>query len=80
MATAGIPLPGGTGMMEISFILFFGSSSLIGGTNIVWGLLFYRIFSYYIIIIHGFIQTVIDSSLDIAKNNAKQAKKDKITE
>lgn len=71
MATAGIPLPGGTGMMELSYILFFGTSSLIGGVNIVWGLLFYRIFSYYIIIIHGFIQTVIDSSLSIAKNRTK---------
>ena len=68
MATAGIPLPGGTGMMELSFILFFGTSSLIGGTNIVWGLLFYRVFSYYIIIIHGFIQTIIDSSVEYAKN------------
>ena len=74
MATAGIPLPGGTGMMELSFILFFGTSSLIGGTNIVWGLLFYRIFSYYIIIIHGFLQTVIDSSIAIAKNRTKEVK------
>ncbi len=74
MATAGIPLPGGTGMMELSFILFFGISSLIGGVNIVWGLLFYRIFSYYIIIIHGFIQTVIDSSISIAKNRTKEVK------
>ena len=73
MAASGIPLPGGTGMMELAFILFFGVSSLIGGVNIVWGLLFYRIFSYYIIIVHGFIQTMIDSSVAIIKNKTKNA-------
>lgn len=52
MASCYIPLPGGTGLMEISFILLFG---LTIGANIVWALLIYRFLSYYLIIIHGFV-------------------------
>ncbi len=52
MASSFIPLPGGTGMMEISFIFLFG---VIVGNNVVWALLAWRIISYYLIIAHGFV-------------------------
>lgn len=56
MASSYIPLPGGTGMMEIAYIILFG---VILGDNTVWGLLGWRFLSYYIIIIHGFIHELI---------------------
>ena len=54
MASVVIPLPGGTGMMELSFIALFGVSSLIGNAYIIWGLLAWRFFTYYLIILQGF--------------------------
>ena len=56
MASSFIPLPGGTGLMEISYIILFG---MILGDNIVWGLLIWRFMSYYIILIHGFVHELI---------------------
>lgn len=55
MASSFIPLPGGTGLMEISFIFLFG---LMVGNNVVWALLAWRILSYYMIIAHGFINEI----------------------
>lgn len=55
MASCFIPLPGGTGLMEISFIFLFG---LMVGNNVVWALLAWRILSYYMIIAHGFINEI----------------------
>ncbi len=55
MASCYIPLPGGTGLMELSFILLFGN---VVGNNIVWALLIFRFFTYYLIIVHGFIHEV----------------------
>lgn len=57
MASSFIPLPGGTGMMEISFIFLFGLS--LGNDNIVWALLLWRIISYYLLIAHGFLHELI---------------------
>ena len=56
MASSYIPLPGGTGMMEISYIILFGIAL---GDNIVWGLLGWRFLSYYIIIVHGFAHELV---------------------
>ena len=70
MASSFIPLPGGTGMMEISFIVLFGMTV---GNNVVWALLGWRFFSYYLILIHGFIHELIKIFKNISKN-----KKDKI--
>ena len=53
MASSFIPLPGGTGMMELSFVIMF--SDLIGSNFVVWGFLLWRFFSYYMMIIQGFI-------------------------
>ena len=60
MAAVIIPLPGGTGMMEIGFILVFGVASILGN-NVFMALLAFRIISYYLLILHGFVQTIIDS-------------------
>ena len=62
MAAAVIPLPGGTGMMEIGFILAFSTADMLGN-NVVWGLLVWRIISYYLLILHGFTQTMIDGAV-----------------
>ncbi len=66
MASSFIPLPGGTGLIEISFIFLFWSSV---STNIVWTFLFWRFLSYYLIIIHGFIHELSRIFINIAKNN-----------
>ncbi|MBR2909931.1 MAG: flippase-like domain-containing protein [Clostridia bacterium] len=76
MASVVMPLPGGTGMMEISFISLFGISSLLGH-NVVWGLLAWRFLTYYFNIIQGFTLTTIDNLVKIskAKKEAKLAMK-----
>ncbi len=50
MASSFIPLPGGTGMMEISFIFLFMDLN----NAIVFALLAWRFLTYYSILIHGF--------------------------
>lgn len=65
MASSFIPLPGGTGLMEISFIFLFG---IVVKENIVWALLLYRFISYYLIIIHGFGHELIKIGKNIYKN------------
>ena len=52
MSSSYIPLPGGTGLIEIAFIFLFG---MVVNDNIVWALLAWRFLSYYLILIHGFI-------------------------
>jgi len=67
MAAVILPLPGGTGMMEIGFILSFGSPDILGD-NVFIALLVWRIISYYLLLLHGFVQTVIDSVVRSVKN------------
>ena len=69
MASSFIPLPGGTGLMEISFIFLFG---IVVNENIVWALLLYRFISYYLIIIHGFGHELIKIGKNIYKNRQKK--------
>jgi len=57
-ASTYIPLPGGTGMMEIAFVILF--SSVIGPNFVAWGFLIWRFASYYSNIIQGFIITLVD--------------------
>ncbi len=73
MAAVVIPLPGGTGMMEFSFIAMFGVASLIGDAYIVWGLLAWRFFTYYLIILQGFVISTGSSikRLILARRNKK---------
>ena len=65
MASCFIPLPGGTGMMEVSFIILFG---MMLGDNIVWALLFWRFLSYYLVIAHGFIHELSKIISNLMKN------------
>lgn len=57
-ASTYIPLPGGTGVMEISFVILF--SSIIGPNFVAWGFLIWRFASYYSSILQGFIITLVD--------------------
>ena len=66
MASVIIPLPGGTGMMELSFMFLFGTPDLLG-TSVAIGLLVWRILSYYILILHGFAQTIVDHTVTAVK-------------
>ena len=65
MASCFIPIPGGTGMMEISFIVLFG---MILGDNIGWALIFWRFLSYYLVIAHGFIHELSKIISNLMKN------------
>lgn len=69
MASSFIPLPGGTGLMEISFIFLFGITI---GDNVVWALLIWRFFTYYLIIIHGFIHELRIIVTRLVKNGRKR--------
>ena len=69
MASSFIPLPGGTGLMEISFIFLFG---IVVGNNIVWALLAWRIISYYLILAHGFLHEVGHIAFNFIKDRKKR--------
>ena len=57
-ATSYIPIPGGSGMAEISFAALF--AKLFDNGIVFWALVMWRIFTYYLIIIIGFLYSVID--------------------
>lgn len=80
MASVVIPLPGGTGMMEFSFIAMFGVSSLIGSKYIVLGLLAWRFLTYYFPIVQGFTISTIDSIVRVVKSKKelKNAQAEKV--
>jgi len=60
-ATSYIPIPGGSGMAEISFAAIF--STLFEPDVTFWGLIIWRIFTYYLVIVVGFVFTLIDPLL-----------------
>lgn len=64
LASSFIPLPGGTGLIEIAFIFLFG---VIVGDFVVWALLIWRFLSYYLILIHGFAHEIIHISANLIK-------------
>lgn len=68
MASSFIPLPGGTGLMEISFIFLFG---IVVNDAVVWALLIWRFLSYYSILIHGFIHELIKIVKNLTVNRKK---------
>ncbi|MBQ8451963.1 MAG: flippase-like domain-containing protein [Clostridia bacterium] len=79
MASNFIPLPGGTGIIEIAFIFLFGI--VLSNSVVVWALLAWRFLSYYIIIIHGFVHEIIQIIHNFrvnGKTNEKKLKKEKI--
>jgi len=78
LSSSFFPLPGGTGMNEISFTAAFGS--VVGQTDVlVWVLLLWRFCSYYFYLIQG----VCILSYDIAYGNRKykwNVKRDNLAE
>ena len=68
MASSFIPLPGGTGMMEISFIFLFMELE----SAIVFALLSWRILTYYLIVVHGFIHELGGITRNLYKNRKKK--------
>lgn len=75
MASSFIPIPGGVGMMEISFLALFGNKNLLGPINVIWGFLLWRIISYYILILQGIFIGVGDTIFNVGKRNKKAVKK-----
>ncbi len=69
MASVVIPLPGGTGMMELSFMFLFSGEMLLGvdQANVVLGLLAWRLLTYYLTIVQGFIVSTVDSIIRMVK-------------
>ena len=78
LATTYIPLPGGSGMAEISFNALFASLFLNASGAIFWALLIYRIATYYIYIAQGFVIIVYDIVYGDKKN--KKFKETKLIE
>ena len=75
MAGSYIPLPGATGLMEIAFIALYGEYV---GDAIVWALLTWRIISYYLILIHGFIHEITKIVKNVSKSKKEGTNKDLI--
>ncbi len=69
MASSYIPLPGGTGLMEISFIFLFG---IVVNDAVVWALLIWRFLSYYLILVHGFTHELIKIVKNLIANRKKR--------
>ena len=53
------PIPGGSGMAEVSFAALF--SKLFTDGTTFWALILWRVFTYYLFIVIGFIFTLFDS-------------------
>lgn len=68
LAVGILPLPGGTGAAEISFVALFGS--LFSAGNVFWALLIWRFFSFYGHLLLGF----LTMSYDITVGDKKLSK------
>jgi uncharacterized protein (TIRG00374 family) len=61
LAASIMPLPGGTGMSEVSFMALFGALFVIsGGGAVFWAMLIWKLLSYYSYIIQGFLLLTYD--------------------
>ena len=71
MIASVMPLPGGTGAAEFSFIsLFTAWFTFANGKNIVvWVMLIWRFFTYYFYIIQGFIMVTKDTVVSFKRKN-----------
>ncbi len=58
LASSIIPIPGGSGMNEISFSVYF--ADIFPAGTVFWGLLFWRFMTYYIYILQGLFITIYD--------------------
>lgn len=62
MVSTVIPLPGGTGSMEICYIFLFSIGIYcVPGTTIGWALIVFRIITYYSVLLHGFAHIVCEN-------------------
>ncbi|MBQ0017573.1 MAG: flippase-like domain-containing protein, partial [Clostridiales bacterium] len=61
-----IPIPGGTGVAEFSFMAMF--SSLFTNGTLVWAMLIWRILSYYQVILQGIGVTIYDTVIGNKKS------------
>ena len=58
LASGFVPLPGGTGMSEVAFVLVF--ENLFPTGTVFWGLLLWRFMNYYIFLIQGLFVIIYD--------------------
>ena len=75
LAACFMPLPGGTGVAELSFVALF--SSLFSTGNVFWALIIWRVASYYIYIIQGLLLLLYDAIIGnkrLSKNKDKWSK------
>lgn len=70
LATKYIPIPGGTGVAEISFSALF--ASLFNDGTLFWAMLFWRILNYFIYLFQGIIVIVYDFAYGNKKNRANK--------
>lgn len=61
LAASFFPLPGGTGMSEVSFSAMF-AADFSGSGALIWALLFWRFFTYYVYLLQGLVIIVYDFS------------------
>lgn len=76
LATKYIPIPGGTGVAEISFSALF--ASLFADGTLFWAMLFWRIMNYFIYLLQGAIVIVYDFVYGNKKNRALKIKQTKM--
>lgn len=62
LACSFMPLPGGTGMAEISFAVLFASFFIVGDSDslVAWALFLWRILTYYGVLLQGLIVMFYD--------------------
>ena len=61
LAASFFPLPGGTGMSEVSFSAMF-AAHFSGSGALIWALLFWRFFTYYVYLLQGIALIIYDFS------------------
>ncbi len=70
LAASFMPLPGGTGVAELSFVTLFGP---VFGSEVVWAMLLWRLFTYFLFILQGL--GVYTYDLIIGNKKAKMLEK-----
>jgi len=74
LASSFIPLPGGTGMNELTFSALFGT--FFSGGRLFWAIILWRMVSYYIYIIIGFFVVSYDISIGNRKFRWKKKERE----
>ena len=62
MAASFVPLPGGTGVTELSFTALF-AGLISPAAMLTWALIFWRILTYYIVLIQGIVVMAYDNAI-----------------